>query len=134
MLIGELAQRSGVPAKTVRYYEEIGLLPPPDRTPGGYRDYDDHAIERLGFVRSAQAAGLTLAEIRTVIGIRDQGTPPCSHVGQLLAEKERTVADQIETLQALLLELRRLRRAAARLDPAACDPRTVCEVLAPRAG
>ncbi|MCA1682686.1 MAG: heavy metal-responsive transcriptional regulator [Actinobacteria bacterium] len=132
MFIGELAGRTGVSPKTVRYYEDIGLLPPPARTAGGYRDYDEVAVDRLAFVKSAQAAGLTLAEIRTVIGIRDQGTAPCSHVAGLLAQKERAVAEQVDTLQALLAELRRLRRRAAGLDPAACDPRRVCEVLAPR--
>lgn len=84
-------------------------------------------------MKSARAAGLTLAEIRTVISIRDQGTAPCGHVAELLAQKERAVAEQVDTLQALLGELRRLRRRAAGLDPAACDPRRVCEVLAPRA-
>lgn len=133
MFIGELAERTGVSPKTVRYYEDIGLLSPPARTAAGYRNYDELAFDRLAFVKSARAAGLTLAEIRTVISIRDQGTAPCGHVVELLAQKERAVAEQVDTLQALLSELRRLRRRAAGLDPAACDPRRVCEVLAPRA-
>ncbi len=84
MLIGELAERSGVPAKTIRYYEDLDILPPPRRTVGGYRDYDDAAVDRLRFVRAAQAAGLTLAEIRNVVALRDDGIAPCSHVIALL--------------------------------------------------
>jgi MerR family transcriptional regulator, copper efflux regulator len=64
MRIGELAAASGVSAKTIRYYEDIAVLDPPARTPSGYRDYTPEATERLAFIRSAQAVGLTLGEIR----------------------------------------------------------------------
>ncbi len=134
MLIGELANRSDVPAKTIRYYEELGVLPPPRRTAGGYRDYDDTAVDRLGFVRAAQAAGLTLAQIRDVIALREGGIAPCSHVVALLNEKAEVVADQIASLRALQRELERLHEQARGIDPADCDPRSVCEVLAPRPG
>ncbi|MGW4519418.1 MerR family transcriptional regulator [Streptomyces sp. NPDC004393] len=64
MRIGDLAARSGLTTKSIRFYEDCALLPAPLRTPGGYRDYPDHTVTRLGFVRDAQRAGLTLAEIR----------------------------------------------------------------------
>ncbi len=134
MLIGELAKRSGVPAKTIRYYEDIEILPPPRRTAGGYRDYDDAAADRLAFVRAAQAAGLTLAEIRRVVALRDHGIAPCSHVVALLDGKAEAVAQQIASLRSLQGDLERLREQARRIDPADCDPRSVCEVLAPRSG
>lgn len=70
--IGELAEHSGVPAKTIRFYESSGLLPAPNRTPGGYRDYDPAALPRLAFVRASQARGLSLAEVRQVIDVREQ--------------------------------------------------------------
>lgn len=129
MLIGEVADRSGVPAKTLRYYEDIGVLPAPGRTASGYRDYGDETLDRLGFITAAKAAGLTLAEIRDVIGLRNDGVAPCSHVAALLDEKADAVTRQIDELQILLKDLNRLRRRARRLDPAACDPRRVCDVL-----
>src|SRR3546814_10387180 len=79
LLIGELSERSNVPAKTLRFYEDVGVLPPPARTSSGYRDYDNSALDRLRFIASAQGAGLSLAEIREVIGIRDEGGIPCAH-------------------------------------------------------
>ncbi len=134
MLISELAKRSGVPAKTIRYYEELGILPRPRRTVSGYRDYDDPAVDRLRFVRAAQAAGLTLAEIRNVVALRDDGIPPCSHVIALLDDKAEAVAQQMASLRSLQADLKQLRDHATTIDPAHCDPRTVCEVLAPRSG
>ena len=131
MLIGELSQRSGVPTKTLRFYEDAGVLPPPGRTASGYRDYDADALDRLAFLRSAQAAGLTLAEIRGVIAIRDGGSSPCSHVVELLDAKAAAVTQQLAELRKLKRELDRLRDQAAAMDALACDPRSVCQVLHP---
>ena len=69
--IGELADLACVSAKTVRYYESIGLLAEPARTASGYRDYDSDAVQRLRFVRDAQATGLSLAEIASVLELKD---------------------------------------------------------------
>ena len=76
MRIGEAAGRADVTAKTVRFWEDQHLLPPPARTPAGYRDYGPGIVERLAFIRHAQAAGLTLDAIRQVLDIRDGGQPP----------------------------------------------------------
>jgi MerR family transcriptional regulator, copper efflux regulator len=67
MRIGQLAEQAGISTKAIRYYEQIGILGPPERTATGYRSYDEAALGRLGFVRAAQAVGLTLGEIRHVI-------------------------------------------------------------------
>src|SRR6266540_6380046 len=75
--IGELAERAGISAKAIRYYEQIGVLAPPARTASGYRAYDEAVLGRLGFVRAAQALGLTLGEIRQIIAFRDDGAAPC---------------------------------------------------------
>ena len=131
MLIGELSKRANVPTKTLRFYEDVGVLPEPARTPSGYRDYDDSALDRLRFIASAQAAGLTLTEIREVIGIRDDGSAPCQHVAALLDAKSAAVARQISELRRLQGELDRLRNRAAKVDPADCAPGSVCEVLHP---
>ena len=84
MRIGELAQRAGLSTKALRFYEQAGVLPRPARTASGYRDYDETALARLGFVRAAQSAGLTLAEIRTIIEVREDQGRPCEHVADLL--------------------------------------------------
>ena len=84
MRIGELAERAGTTAKTLRFYEEQGLLPPAERTPSGYRDYAPETAARIDFVHRGQAAGLTLAQIRQILDIRDSGHAPCEHVRDLL--------------------------------------------------
>src|SRR6266566_6256771 len=80
MRIGVLAAQAGITAKTIRFYEDTGLMPAPARTPAGYRDYPAGAAARLAFIRDAQAAGLSLAEIRSILAIRDDGQAPCQHV------------------------------------------------------
>jgi MerR family copper efflux transcriptional regulator len=128
--IGELAERAGISAKAIRYYEQIGVLTPPTRTPSGYRDYDHAAHERLEFVRAAQAVGLTLGEIRQVIAFRDDGQTPCEHVAALLQRRAAEVDARIAELQQLRGELARLARRAATLDPKQCPPERVCHVIA----
>ncbi|MFI1452549.1 MerR family transcriptional regulator [Streptomyces roseus] len=70
--ISQPAERSGVPATTLRYYEDAGLVPA-DRTSSGYRVYGEDAVERLAFVSSAKLLGLSLAEIRELLGVREEG-------------------------------------------------------------
>ena len=130
--IGELEDRSGVAVKTIRYYEDIGVLDPPERTPSGYRDYDDPAIDRLAFIRAGQAVGLTLGEIRQVVGLRERGQAPCTHVVALLERRADEIGQRIAELQHLQGDLRRLAAEAQGLDPADCDPQRVCHVIAPR--
>ncbi|MGH9290337.1 MAG: heavy metal-responsive transcriptional regulator [Acidimicrobiales bacterium] len=134
MRIGELADRAAVPVKTIRYYEDIGVLAPPPRTPSGYRDYDDTAVDRLAFVRAAQSVGLSLGEIRETIALRDRGQTPCEHVVDLLQRRALEIEDRIHALQHLQGELQRLARRARTLDPARCDPRLVCHVITPSRG
>jgi MerR family copper efflux transcriptional regulator len=129
--IGELASRSGVPVKTIRYYEEIGVLAAPARTPSGYRSYDDTAVDHLAFVRAAQAVGLTLGEIRQIVALRERGQTPCTHVVDLLERRATEIDQRITDLQRLRGELHRLAGRAAELDPANCDPQRVCHVIAP---
>lgn len=131
MKIGELAERSGVSVKTIRYHEDIGVLPAPARTPSGYRDYDDSTVDRIGFVRAAQAVGLTLGEIRQIIALRDRGEVPCTHVVELLERRATEIEERIAEMQRLGGDLRRLVDQANGLDPADCDPRRVCHVIAP---
>jgi MerR family transcriptional regulator, copper efflux regulator len=129
MRIGELGSLTGVKETTIRFYEQRGLLPPPIRTGSGYRDYDGSSRGRLAFIRAGQAVGLTLAEIREILDFRDQGVAPCTHVTKLIDTREQQITRQIEDLQDLRLELRRLSERASRLDPAACSPDDVCHVI-----
>jgi MerR family transcriptional regulator, copper efflux regulator len=129
MRIGELAERSSVPAKTIRYYEDIGVLAPPSRTASGYRDYDAATIERLRFVRAAQAVGLKLGEIREVMSFRDRGEVPCEHVTELITRRAAEIDERIAELERTRSELRRLARRARSLDPKDCRPSKVCHII-----
>ena len=130
MRIGELGQASALATRTIRFYEQAGLLPEPGRSPAGYRDYTASALPRLRFIRSAQACGLTLAEIRQVIAVREDSGPPCGHVLGLLDAHAAELDQRIADLTALREELQRLRTRAAGLDPATCGPAAVCHVIA----
>ena len=129
MRIGELAERTGTTTKTLRFYEQAGLLPAPQRTAAGYRDYDSGVVERLSFVKAAQAAGLTLAEIRGVIAVRELSGPPCEHLTALLERHAVELDQRIGELAALREEVERLRERASGLDPAACTTDGVCHVI-----
>src|SRR5215211_6702121 len=118
-----------MPTKTIRYYETIGLLDPPQRTASGYRNYDANAADRLGFIRAAQAAGLTLGEIRSIVALRDRGVTPCGHVLQLLTARAADLDRRIAELRRLRGELDRLVERGQYLDPADCDPRRICHLL-----
>jgi MerR family copper efflux transcriptional regulator len=131
MRIGELAAVSGVTAKTIRYYEDIGVLDPPARTPSGYRNYTRGAADRLVFIRSAQAVGLTLGEIRGILALRDRGTTPCGQVLDLITARAADLDRRINELQRLRTELGRLVGRAEHLDPADCDPRRICHLIDP---
>jgi DNA-binding transcriptional MerR regulator len=127
MKIGELAARSGVPAKTIRYWEAEGLMPQPERTTSGYRDYDAVAADRARFIRRAQASGLTLAQIRQVLDISDEGNRPCEHVGTVVGERLAEVEARLAELRATRAHLRRLAERAAAQDPAEC--RGLCSII-----
>ena len=131
MRIGELAARGSVTTKTIRYYESIGLLAEPPRTGGGYRSYGEDAVERLRFVRDAQASGLTLAEISSVLELKAAGTRSCAHTVSLLERHLAEVDAQIERLRAARAELAVLAERARGLDPAACVDPNRCQVIGP---
>jgi DNA-binding transcriptional MerR regulator len=85
--IGQLARAAGVPTSTVRYYERIGLLQPEARTEGNYRLYDDEALERLHFIRAAQATGFTLEDITALLQLHDATPDVCQDVQTLIDER-----------------------------------------------
>ena len=127
MKIGEIAGRAGVPAKTIRFWEDQGLLPAPARTAAGYRDYSPPILERLAFIRHAQAAGLTLEQIGQVLEIRDGGRPPCVHVTGLIARRLGEVEARLAELARARDQLLLLAGRAAAQDPADC--RGYCSII-----
>lgn len=129
MRIGELASRTGITTKTIRFWESTGLLVAPARTPAGYRDYEPDAVDRLEFIRHAQAAGLTLQEIRQVLAISDGGLPPCEHVSELIHRHLTDLDQRIRELTDTRRRLRHLAKCALDQDPAACD--RYCSILQP---
>ena len=129
MLIGQLADALGIPTRTVRFYERNGLLPDPQRAENGYRLYTDATLERLRFIRTAQTAGLTLAEIASIIHVRDDGTAPCSHVDSLLETKLEEVRERRRQLATLEVELVQLLDRSKQLDPADCSADGICQIF-----
>jgi DNA-binding transcriptional MerR regulator len=129
MRIGELAAATGTTTKTLRFYEESGLLPTAERAANGYRDYGPEALSRLDFIRRGRAAGLTLAQIREVIDIRDAGDAPCHHVYQLLVARLEDLDRQIADLEVLRESLIRRRDQAGPADPSSCPADTVCRYV-----
>ncbi|MGX1115758.1 MerR family copper efflux transcriptional regulator [Streptomyces ambofaciens] len=129
MRIGDLAARTGLTTKTIRFYEDSGLLPAPPRTRGGYRDYPDRSVTRLAFVRDAQRAGLTLAEIRSILAIRDDGHAPCTHVTSLIHEHLDDIDKRMAELGATREALRALADRATTTDPADCGQADICTIL-----
>ncbi|QQM47407.1 heavy metal-responsive transcriptional regulator [Streptomyces liliifuscus] len=129
MRIGDLAAAGQVTAKTIRFYEQARLLPAPPRTTGGYRDYAPEAVSRLAFIRDAQGAGLTLAEIRSVLEIRDSGQAPCGQVTSLIDQRLADIEQRMAELRQTRSALRELARRAAATDPDTCSEGEICTIL-----
>lgn len=129
MLIGNVAESAGVPAQTIRFYEREGLLPPPSRAANGYRVYDETTLNRLRFIRSAQSAGLTLAEVRSIVDLRDDGDAPCGHVTELLRAKLEGVLTRKRELDRLAAELEHLLHRGESLDPGDCTDSQICHII-----
>lgn len=106
--IAEVADRTGFSTPTLRYYEEIGLLPPADRTAAGYRTYDDRAIERLRFVGRAKQLGCSLEEIADLAEAwdRDDCGPVKHRLRGLVADKLADTESRLTELLALQADLR----------------------------
>ena len=129
MQIGELANTAGVTTKTIRYYEAIGVLDEPARTDSGYRSYGPAAVERLDFVKQAQSTGLALAEIKSILEIKDQGGQTCEHTKALLRQHLDELDERIVELQAARVELQAMYQRAGALDPAKCTDANRCQII-----
>ena len=128
LTIGRAAAAAGLTRKAIRVYETKGLLGPADRSPTGYRLYDQHHVELLTFIRRARTLGLHLDDIRKVLDIRSGGTPPCAAVRDVLDER---IADIDATVEELLSLRRSLVAARRRADNCCTDnkPATICSAI-----
>jgi len=127
LTIGQVAKTSGVAAKTIRYYEQIGVLPAPSRAASGYRLYDQLGVERLRFIRRARALGLSLHQLKTLMGTLNGGPRPSLRPrlralvrGQLDAVTNRM--SELELLRQQLEQiLERMRTSVPGRHPGACQ-------------
>ena len=122
--IGELAKAAEVPSSTVRYYERIGLLKPEGRSEGNYRLYGKEALERLLFIRAAQATGFRLEDVTSLLQLRDGATEPCKEVELLIQER-------LSDLEERMKDLRRVRKVL-KVSLTLCqqaEDRDHCEVI-----
>ena len=122
LFIGQVAASSGVTVETIRYYEQLGLLPRPRRTAGRVRRYSDDVLARITFIAQAKTLGLSLAEIRDLVAANRPGGVACREV-------HRTLTAQIASLDAKVSALKELRKtlvsyqvACARALSATTDP------------
>jgi len=108
LFIGQVARQTGINPKTIRYYEEIGLLPKPRRGDNNYRVYSEDTVIRIKFIKKAKSLGFTLKEIKEILALRDRGFKPCNHVRSLLKQRIFDVEQKISELTALRAQLKRL--------------------------
>jgi MerR family copper efflux transcriptional regulator len=125
MLIGQVAAQTGVTIQTLRYYEQLGLMPAPARRSSGYRTYAPDAVQRVRFIRRAQEIGFTLHEIADLLGFWPDSKKSCGRV-------EKQAAATLERIDEKIRDLRRIRSALAQYLTACRDRRSFdeCPLLA----
>lgn len=126
--IGTLARQAGLPIQTIRYYEQLGLLPKPQRSASGYRLYNQEAVDRLQFIKKAQNLGLRLQDIKEILELADRGRCACGHVQRLLRLRVQELRQKIADWR--ILE-RRLTQAIDRGCPPNFRPKgkAICPVI-----
>jgi DNA-binding transcriptional MerR regulator len=127
--IKELSAKTGVPTKTIRYYESVDLLPSPKRASNGYRLYDEADAERLNFIRRARALDFALEDIVEILAFRERGEPPCRYVMNTMRQRIVEVEARIRDLQRLKDELHALYEAGKRLPEDAQMRTCVCHLI-----
>ena len=110
MRIKQFSEQTGLPPKTIRYYEEVGLLPPARRLDNGYRDYAAADIDRARFIAGARSLNFSLDDIQEILALREQREAPCRVVLDLLQERADEISRRIAELQLMETELRDLYR------------------------
>lgn len=127
LMIGEVSSITGIPVKTIRYYEEIGLLTAiTTRSKAGYRLFAQTVLNRLAFIKRAQSLGLSLSEIQELLAIHDSGELPCGAVKKQLLHKVEAINQQIEALSILKSELLGLLSGWQEQPPSDRVAQTIC--------
>jgi DNA-binding transcriptional MerR regulator len=127
--IGDLAQRTGITARTIRYYESVGLLHKPVRSASGYRLYGDRDVERLLFIKKAKSLGFSLSDIGEILSIYKSQQAPCVHVLSLLDRKVQEIERLVSELTQLQQELMNLRdTSAVRIEQCGADG-SICAIV-----
>ena len=111
--IGHVARETGSKVQTIRYYEQIGLMPRPDRTEGNQRLYTLADIDRLAFIRHARDLGFSIEAIRELLGMADRPDMPCDEADAIVFRHLENVRIRIARMQALESELARMLRQCA---------------------
>ncbi len=127
--IKELSERINLPAKTIRYYEDIGLLPAARRGENRYRLYAEKDVERLRFIKSARALDFSLQEIAQILAARDRHEPPCSHVMELIQGHIDEIENRIRELEELRRDLTSLYKAGQGLPEDVHMRSCVCHLI-----
>lgn len=125
LTISALAKRSGLPSKTIRYWEGLGLLPRAARTHTGYRVFEPEAFRYVAFIRKSKAIGLTLAEMQEILRLARAGRCPCPEVIHWTAARAQAIEAQIRELSALL---RRLKRIGRQWPQKSCAPKNCGQI------
>lgn len=127
--IGELSKSSGLSVKTIRYYEDLGLIHTVKRSRGGFRLFaKETTLIRLQFIKQVQSLGMSLEEIGEFLRVRDQGELPCHEVKQKLADKVNQIDQQIQALQQLKHEIKSLLAGADSILETPEDDR-ICPII-----
>lgn len=130
MRIQELSRQTGVPAKTIRYYESMGIMPSPQRGANNYRQYAPNAVERLRFIVSARSLGFSLSDIGEFLVARDAGTLPCKRILNSFDERIREIDRRIADLLALRDTLSQIRLEGAHLpEDQKCGDDCLCYIV-----
>ncbi|MEL6205472.1 MAG: helix-turn-helix domain-containing protein [Pseudomonadota bacterium] len=108
LTIGNLARRTGTKVQTIRYYEQIGLMPEPGRTGGGQRRYGPTELDRLSFIRHSRQLGFALDAIRELLNLSDHPDTPCDEADAIARRQLKQVERRLARLEALRTELRRM--------------------------
>ena len=108
LTIGRVAKRAGVPIDTVRYYERRGLIPRPQRTASGYRDFPGETVQQIRFIKRAQELGFALEEIQGLLALRLSGRAKCADVMHVAEHKLKLIEDKITDLRAMRRALKKL--------------------------
>lgn len=128
ILAGDVAKLLGIGVQTLHYYEREGLIPSPARSDSGYRLYTPQLVDRVRFIRKAQALGLPLDEVRDIFRLTEKGASPCGRVQAAFTEKLREVNERLRELESFRDELAALVAHAPSLSDNSSSPH-VCAIV-----